>query len=334
MADMADDTEETLPYLPPTAPTIPEPSTDSAVPANDDVVDGVSLTMADRMATRHVPTASASAGYGLPVQPAEPVTTDEFVRPALESMGPSTTAMLIGRGLMVAAMLLIGIAAQRSTGPARSERGEAFWPVAISAGVFVAVGIGGLVFWSVTLADNARRLKARSTSPRRMGWSWMPVLAWAVLSSLTFLRVEADADFDPLPGLAGIVFAALLAIPYALLQGVFRGLSRRPPLLWINVFPLDLAAFGLVWWRLTSWPDPVTTGDADHVRTTAYVALAAAGVLAINAIVFVLLAQRASASVFERLGRLETRHRGEKAPGPEWFMTGRQLKQDGAGSLD
>ena len=343
MADVADDTDEPLPYLPPTVPTIPgfdsdpieagDRSIDTAPVAEDDV-DAPPLTLADQMATRNVPTASASGSYGLPVQPAEPVATEEFVLPQLESMGPSTTAMLIGRGLMVIAMLLIGIAAQRATGPGRGERGEAFWPVAMSAGVFVAVAVGGLVYWSVVLAGNAQRLKARTVSPRRMGWSWIPVPAWAMLSSLTYLRVEVDAELDPLPGLAGIVLAALLAIPYALLQGVFRGLSRRPPLLWINAFPLDLAAFGLVWWRLTSWPDPVTVGDADHVQTTAYVTFAAAGLLAINAIVFVLLAQRGSSGVYERLGRLEARHRGEKPPGPEWFVTGLALKQDGARPLE
>jgi hypothetical protein len=333
MANMADDTEESLPYLPDSAPALPDdapviPTVPPAAPPNPDAPPSPGadtgpgsdheLTLADRMATRNVQAARPAVDYGLPAQAVVPsVAADTFVRPELESMGPSTTALLIGRALMVIAALLIGIAARRASGSSSAERAEAFWPVAASAGVFVVVGFAGLVFWTVTLAGNAQRLKAKVASPRSMGWSWAFVVLWVIVSSATYLRIEVDAEFDPLPGVAGLGFVLLLAIPYAKLQGVFRGLSRRPPLLWVNAFPLDAVAFGLLWWRLTSWPDPVTVGDLDHVRLTANVAFGTAGALTVNAIVFVWLSQRGSSSVYERLGRLEARQHGEVQSGAE-----------------
>jgi hypothetical protein len=55
--------------------------------------------------------------------------------------------------------------------------------------------------------------------------------------------------------------------------------------------------------------------------------------LSANALVFVMLAQRGQAGVYERLGRLEARHRGDKAPGPDWFVTGLQRQRD-VGQVD
>jgi len=282
--------------------------------------DGPERSPADRIATRNVPVVRPMVDYGLPMQPIDTAPTSEpaFERPELETMAPATTAMLIGRGLMVVAMVLVGIAARRSTGSFRTERAEAFWPVVASAGVFVVVGFAGLVFWSVSLADNAQRLTVRAASSRRMGWSWAPVVAWVVLSAVTYLRVEYESELDPLPGIAGLGFAVSLAIPYARLQGIFRALLRRPPVVWIAAFPLDLLAFGLVWWRLTSWPEPVSAADVDHVRLTAAVAFGAAALLVVNAFVFARLAQRGVAGLYERLGRLEARHRAAEPSPPEW----------------
>ena len=346
MVNVADDTGESLPYLPDSAPALPDeapvlPTVPPAASLNPDEPSGRGvdtgpgsdheLTLADRMATRNVQAPLPAIDYGLPAEAVVPsVDADTFVRPELEPMGPSTTALLIGRGLMAVAALLIGIAARRASGSSSADRADAFWPVAVSAGVFVVVGFAGLVFWTVTLADNAQRLKARAASPRSMGWSWSLVVVWVVISSVTYLRIDVDAEFDPLPGVAGLGFVLLLAIPYAKLQGVLRGLSRRPPSLWLSAFPLDAVAFGLVWWRLTSWPDPVTAGDLDHVRLTANIAFGAAGALTVNVIVFVWLSQRGSSSVYERLGRLEARQHGDAQTGPEWFASGLQARPTAA----
>ena len=200
-------------------------------------------------------------------------------------------------------------------------RADAFWPVAASAAVLTAVGLAGLVLWSVAVAATARTLRARAASARAMGWSWAIPVGWVVVSSLTYLRVEVDAEVDPLPGIAAVGWVVAMTIPYGRLQGIFRSLSRTPPVLWISAFPLDVMAFGLIWWRLTSWPSPVG-GQVAHVETTANVAFGAAGALAVNVLVYVWLAQRASNGMYERLGRLEALHRPEAGTEPEWFRAG------------
>ena len=257
------------------------------------------------MATRNVPTSHAIVDYGLPISATEPVgEPDAFTPPQLVSMGPPNLAVVVGRWLMVIAMLFVGLAAWRGSSRSGSGNGDAFWPVAGAAGVFVTVGFAGLVFWSVSLATNARRLTARAASPRGIGVAWLLVVAWVVISALTYLRFEVDAEFDPLPGLAGFGFAVCLALPYARLHSVFKGMTRQPPKLALHAYPLDLAAFGLVWWRMTSWPDPVTRSDVDHVRLTAYIAFGAAVALAVNALVFMRLVGDGRDAIRRRLARL------------------------------
>lgn len=283
--------------------------------------------LADQLATRHVPTVRAGVDYGLPTKPEARTTQPPFERPELESMGPPTTALLVGRSLFAIAALLVGVASRRSTGVGGDDRAAAFWPVTISAGVFVLVGVAGLIYWSVTLADNARRLKTRSATPRGMGWSWIVVIGWVAVSCVTYLQIEIEGELDPLPGVAAIGWAITLAIAYGRLQGIFRGLSRTPPIVWLTAFPLDLFAFGLIWWRLTDWPSPVG-GDWDHVRFTSNVAFGAAAALMINALVFGWLAQKASNGVYERLGRLEAQSRsGDDEPNPQWFQAGLAARQ-------
>ncbi len=262
---------------------------------------------------------------GLPTAPTTTDSRPEFVRPELMSMGDPTVALLVGRVLIAAAALLIGIAARRATGG--GSRADAFWPVVLSAGVFAAVGVAGLMFWAARLAENARRLKARCATARGMTWSWLIVVGWVVLSSGTYLRIDVDSDLDPLPGVAGFGWVIVLAIAYGRLQGVFRGLSRTPPIVWFTAFPIDLVAVGLVWWRLTSWPSPIG-GEVDHVRLTSNVAFGAAAALALNALVYGWLAQKGSNGVYERLGRLEAQRRhGDGGPGPEWFQAGLAARQ-------
>lgn len=315
------------PSLPPSLPATPSaPAAPSASEEESDV--GSALLPADRLATRHVPTTRAThLELGLPTTPVAPAAPTEpdatsgattgFVRPDLVPMGDATAAVLVGRVLFAVAALLIGIAARRSAGTG----GGAFWPVVWSTAVFTAVGGAGLIFWSAQLADNARRLRCRSATPRTISASWLAVVVWVALSCLTYLRIEVDGDLDPLPGVAAVGWAIVVAIAYGQLQGVFRGLSRTPPVVWIAAFPIDVVAFGLVWWRLTSWPSPIG-GDADEVRMTSNVAFGAAAALTVNVFVFARLAQRGSDSVYERLGRLEARRRGDDGPTPEWFHAG------------
>lgn len=320
-----------LPSLPPaTAPSLPSlpslPPAPGPATGPDDVdpwSDGQRVEVqvpAAELATRHVPT-----GHRRPVDlglPTERTTADarpEFERPELTPMGDAIAALLVGRVLLAVAALVVGIAARRSAGPGGADRADAFWPVVWSAGVFAAVGLVGMVFWSAQLADNARRLRCRSVTGRSMARSWLIVVAWVAASCLTYLRFEVGGELDPLPGVAALGWTVVLAIAYGRLQDVFRGLTRRPPIVWISAFPIDLLAIGLVWWRLTSWPSPI---DRDVARLTSNVAFGAAAALTVNVFVFARLAQRGSDGVYERLGRLEARHRGDEPPPPEWFQAG------------
>ncbi len=272
-------------------------------------------------ATRNVQVTRPKVDYGIPTAPADRE-RPEFVRPELLDLRQPMVVMLVGRVLMIVAALLIGAVARRATGG--PERAEAFWPVVFSAAVFVVVGVGALVYWTVALAENAQRLKSRATSPRSVGWSWAIPIGWAAASAVTYLQIDVDGDLDPLPGVAGVGLLIALAIPYARLQGVFRGLLRKPPLLWVTAYPLDLLAFGLLWWRLTSWPDPLTRGDWDHTELTSNIAFGAMGILIVNGLVFAWLGERGTHGVFERLGRLEARSRGTDDLRPEWFASGLQ----------
>ncbi|NNE13254.1 MAG: hypothetical protein HKN41_13520 [Ilumatobacter sp.] len=298
-------------------PPAPSPAATGMPPAEVSPDDG-DLPVADRLATRNVPTAPPrKPDYGLPTKPVEPSPEAAWVRPDLESMGPPTTALLVGRGLLVVSALLVGAAAQRASGGGRSD---VFWPVVVSAGVFALVGVAGLAYWSAALAGNARRLRARCASAKGMAWSWAFPVGWVVISSATYLQFEVDGELDPLPGVAAAGWVIASAIAFGRLQGVFNGLSRTPAKVWFTVFPLDAIAFGLLWWRLTGWPSPVTS-DLDEARLTANVSYGAAAILFVSGLGYVWLANKGSHGIFERLGRLEAQHRPPERR-PDWFRAG------------
>lgn len=294
--DAGSDTPPSLPSLPSSPPPSP--------PATDD-------------STRHVPDSSIMPGTGA-LPPATP-SIEDFERPDLEPMGPPTVAVLAGRALIAVAALLVGLAARR--GASRTADTYEFWSVVVSAGVLTAVGLATMVFWTAALAANARRLRARSSTPWATVGGWSLVVAWVAVSCVTYLRVDVGGDFDPLPAVAGLGWVLTMAVAYGRLQGVFRSLTRRPPIVWLTAFPIDAAALGLVWWRLTSWPSPVA-GEVDHARLTANIAFGASAALAVNVFVFGWLTHRAGNALFERIGRLEALHRADRPTEPDWFRAG------------
>ena len=252
-----------------------------------------------------------------------------FIPPRLVSYGPSTTALALGRTFLVVAALLVGFASRRAV--EQPEARDVFWPVAMAAGVVGLVGLVATAFWCVQFAENGRRLSARVSAPDAAGWTWALPVVWVALASITFLRIEVGGDFDPLPALAVFGLAVALAVPVSRLMKTFRGMTRRPPQLWVSVYVLDLVAAGAIWWRLMSWPTPVSVVDVDHARTTSIIAFAAAGVLTASALIYAFLAFRAMQSTYERLGRVEARHRSSTDIGPSWFHSG--FRPDGAPSI-
>lgn len=256
---------------------------------------------------------------GLPAHPFDEG-RPRFVRPVLLPAAAPTTALLIGRMLMVIAALIVGIAARRPVG--RRGDGDVLWLVAPAAGVLVVVGLVAVALWSAHFAENGRRLRARVSAPDVAGWTWAIPALWVAFASSTFLRLEPGGDFDPLPVLAGIGFAIALAVPVSRTQRTFRGMTHRPPSLWVTVYVLDLVGFGAIWWRLTSWPDPITDAQLEHVEATSVIVLSCAGVLAASGLVYAWLALRAVQSTYERLARVEARHRPRREGGPSWFHSG------------
>lgn len=250
-----------------------------------------------------------------------------FEPPELVSFGPPTTGLVLGRTLIVIAALVVGFAARQPVGD--PDVRDVFWPVVASAGVLGLVGLAAIAFWCVQFAENGRRLRARVSPPDVVGWTWAVPVLWAAFASLTFLRAEPGGDFDPYPAIAITGLAICLAIPTSRLLKVFRGMTRRPPSLFATVFALDLLAVSVVWWRLMMWSD--AGAGVDEAQTTATLAFAAAGVLTASGLLYGWLALRAVQSTYERLGRIEARHRSAVDNGPGWFHSG--FRPDAAPSV-
>ncbi|MEO6652663.1 MAG: hypothetical protein ABIP17_08405 [Ilumatobacteraceae bacterium] len=303
---------EPIPTLPPSVGT---PARSAGPPPPVPPIDPVEPPGPVRStATRNVPKASATTNYGLPTKTdAEPT---PFERPELPPTGPSVVALVVGRTLIIAAVLLVGVAAAK-VGDG-SLRRDAFWSVVAAAGVFVAVAVAGQVFWAATLADGARRLKVRGMSVRGQVIVWAIVAGWVVVACVGYLRIEVDGDLDPLPVVAigGVIVA--MAVAYQRLRAVFAGLSRTPPKIMLTVFPLDALVFGVGWWRLSD-----LSAERSEMQTTATMAYVGGLIAAVNALLFVWLSRRGEQALAERVRRLEMQHRQTvegTAPGPDWLQ--------------
>jgi hypothetical protein len=165
------------------------------------------------------------------------------------------------------------------------------------------------LLWSRVVAENTRRLRGRWPSLNRATRVWFYPTVWVALAALTFLRIDVTAEFDPLPAIAAIVFALTLLRPYAMIQRIFKTLTRVRPEGEIRaLYLLDLAGFGIIWWRLTDWPDPITAADAGTVDAMAWASIASSGLLLISAGITASLARQAIGAHQYRIRVLATRH--------------------------
>lgn len=304
------------PSIPPPRPAVPSvpPSISPSPPTRPDgsAADDEPQAAA---AVRNVPTAaSTQVDDGLPTAP--PTDAAPWMPPETESMRAANVAFVAGRCLFVAAALLVVLATRRFA--SADATFDQFWAVVASAGVFVAVGLAGQAFWAAGLADNARRLRVRGVSARGQVILWAIVAGWVAFACSVVLRVDLGGDLDPLPALALGIWVVTVLIAYSRLKAVLAGLSRTPPPVLITLLPIDLVAFGLVWWRLLD----LSTARSDLDRTATF-ALVAAGLLAVAAALSAWLAARATAAIGERLRRLETQHRQSvegEGPSAEWLQ--------------
>jgi hypothetical protein len=213
-----------------------------------------------------------------------------------------------------AAIALVAIRTTRRIDGAASDRsiadvGDDMTIVVLVGVILLAALFGASVWWSRTVAENTRRLRGRWPSLNRATRVWFYPTVWVALAALTFLRINVTSEFDPLPAIAAIVFALTLYSPYSMLHRIFKTLTRvRPEMAIRAAYLLDLAGFGIIWWRLTDWPDPITGTDSGTVDAMAWAAIAASGLLLISAGITANIAHEAAVAQRYRIRVLATRH--------------------------
>lgn len=171
-----------------------------------------------------------------------------------------------------------------------------------------AVAISGW-WWSDRVVRNVHRLDGRLPGRARCISAWVSPPLFAALLAVTVLQLEPGELVDIRPAVTGVVLAAAAWRPYALIRRALATLSRvRSDALLGAGFVLDLAGFGLLWWRLWTWPsslEPNATGEIDVlIGTSAAAAIAFAG----SAAVWALLTRDVRRAEDHRAVALATRH--------------------------
>lgn len=190
-----------------------------------------------------------------------------------------------------------------------ADVGDDMTRVVLVGVLLLAALFAASVWWSRTVAENTRRLRGRWPSLNRATRVWFYPTVWVALAALTFLRINVTGEFDPLPAIAAMVFALTLYSPYSMLHRIFKTLTRvRPDGAIRAAYLLDLAGFGIIWWRLTDWPEPMTADNAGTVDAMAWAAIASSGLLLISAGITANLAHQAILAQRYRIRVLATRH--------------------------
>jgi hypothetical protein len=258
-----------------------------------------------------------------PLEPPLPGTTPGyenpvvFESPELLSLRIVNIAWIAARFAIVlwtSAIALVAIRTAKRIDTAASDdsiaaAGDDMTIVVLVGVVLLAALFVASVMWSRTIAENTRRLRGRWPSLNRATRVWFYPTVWVALAALTFLRIKDTGEFNPLPAIAAIVFAICLYCPYSMLHRVFKTLTRvRPDGAIRAAYILDLAGFGILWWRLTDWPDPITAADSGIVDAMAWAAIASSGLLLISAGITANLAHQAIVAQRYRIRVLATRH--------------------------
>ena len=254
------------------------------------------------------PIPGAKPGYDNPVL---------FEVPVLLPLRAVNIAWIAARFAIVLWTAAIAFVAVRTTnridgaasGRSIASAGDDMTIVVLVGVVLLAAAFAASVMWSRTVAENTRRLRGRWPSLNRATRVWFYPTVWVALAALTFLRVEVTGEFNPLPAIAAIVFALTLYSPFSMLHRIFKTLTRvRPDGAIRAAYLLDLAGFGIIWWRLTDWPDPITPTDSGTVDAMAWAAIASSGLLLISAGITANLAHQAIVAQQYRIRVLATRH--------------------------
>lgn len=165
--------------------------------------------------------------------------------------------------------------------------------------------VGG--FWSVRLTMNVHRLEGRYPTRNRAVRAWLYPGLWAGLMALTLVRAEPNADFDIRPLIIVTGFMITMWRPYALVRRIFLSLTRTSVDALIGVmYVLDVAGFGLIWWRVANWPEVLTPTNAGTADVMIGVGFATAVAFAAAGLVVILLVRAAETGQAHRMVVLRT----------------------------
>jgi hypothetical protein len=224
----------------------------------------------------------------VPVVTPTNVTSDElefppFNPPQLAATRPLRWALVGSRGLMVgwAVVTAWRIHAASDDPVPRSPSGT----VTAIGWLFVAIWFAAAARWSWVRTTNVHRLEGRYPNRTRAAVVWAYPAVWVLLMGVTFVPATPNPDFDYRPTVIVVGFVLAMMSGYRIVHRIFKSLVRMPPTATCVAFYLvDLMAFGLIWWRVTSWTgrDGIAPLDADldlGILVAASVALAAGMVI-------------------------------------------------------
>ena len=235
----------------------------------------------------------------------------EYVEPELVSLRRPGLAVLGARvtlALWAGALVVVAWLVRLDLDPASASTTSI--TVVALVGLLVAASTAAVGWWwSDRATQNIHLLEGRFPRRPRCATAWAAPVIWFVALSFTILRLGPTEVVDVRPAIVGMIFAAALWRPYSLVRRILKSLIRVDSDLAVaSGYLLDLALFGLLWARLSGFPDvlaPSDTGTADTlIGLGAVAAVAAVG----NIAVWRLLIRDVDRAVRHRSVATRTRH--------------------------
>jgi hypothetical protein len=231
-----------------------------------------------------------------------------FVPPEIGRFEVVRALLLAVRVAMTVWAFTLGAVAARSADDVESlDR-------AVRTLTLIGVAIAALWFllgavWSVLRTRNILRLDGRYPTRWRAVRVWMYAPAWIVLMTFTLVRLEPNPDLDVRPPIIVVGFVLAMLPIYRIVQRVFRSLVRvRPDAATLVLFVVDTIAFGLIWWRIATWPERAVDIGSTTTDLLTSAAFAAAIALLVGLLAAVYLDLETDRAEDTRLLALRTRH--------------------------
>ena len=235
----------------------------------------------------------------------------EYVEPELLSLRRPGLALLSARvalALWAGALVVAAWLVRLDLDPASAST-TSITVVALVGLLAIASAAAVGWWWSDRATQNIHLLEGRFPRRSRCATAWAAPVIWFIALSFTILRLGPTEVVDVRPALVGVIFAAALWRPYSLVRRILKSLIRVDSDLAVaSGYLLDLAFFGLLWARLSGFPDVLArsdTGTADTlIGLGAVAAVAAFG----NIAVWRLLIRDVDRAVRHRSVATRTRH--------------------------